>query len=74
MGIERNQYGFDGEITFNCDKCSNECHTDETAFDDALAVMKKEGWINRKDEHGEWEHICHPCIVKENTELKIVGA
>lgn len=60
MTIERNRWGFDGEITFECDSCGEEIHTDEADFQSALAVMKAEGWTSKKT-GADWEHICPDC-------------
>ena len=60
MAIERNRYGFDGEITFECDQCGEEIHTDEADFQTALNVMKAEGWQSKKV-GADWEHICPNC-------------
>lgn len=58
MSFERNLWGFDGEITFLCDSCGDENHTEDPDFTSALASIKKEGWIVRKDEDGDWVHFC----------------
>lgn len=60
MSIERNRWGFDGEITFVCDDCGEELHTDEAAFPVALSVLKKEQWANIKNK-GDYEHYCPAC-------------
>ena len=44
MSIERNRFGFDGEITFECDECGDELHTDTPDFTVALQVMRDNGW------------------------------
>lgn len=65
MAIERNRFGFDGEITFECDECGEEIHTDEADFHAALKVMKKEGWTNVQ-EKGDWNHYCPGCQEEED--------
>ena len=57
MSIERNLWGFDGEISFICDECGEEIHTEESAFDSALKHMKSYGWRCEKVD-GEWKHYC----------------
>lgn len=54
-----------GQLVFECDECgvthySGE-HADFTAF---LVEIKDEGWSIRKDEDGEWMHICPDCIAE----------
>lgn len=44
MSFERNRFGFDGEITFECDKCGQEIHTDLASFPDAKQAAKEYGW------------------------------
>jgi hypothetical protein len=60
MSIERNRFGFDGEISFECDACGNEYHAETASFEAALSKMKQEGWraVKRK---GDWEHLCPLC-------------
>ena len=65
MAIERNRFGFNGEITFECDSCGEEIHTDEADFQSALAVMKAEGWTSKKV-GGDWEHTCPGCAADES--------
>lgn len=60
MAIERNRWGFDGEITFECDQCGEEIHTEESDFHLALKKMKSEGWKSEKS-GGDWEHTCPGC-------------
>ena len=65
MSIERNRWGFDGEITFECDQCGEECNTEESDFHSALKKMKAEGWKAQKV-GGDWEHICPGCQDDDN--------
>jgi len=60
MSIERNRFGFDGEISFECDACGNELHTETANFDAARAKLKDDGWRTIK-RNGDWEHICPLC-------------
>ena len=57
MSIERNRWGFENEITFSCDECGKEEHTDTAIFDLALRHIREEGWSIRKD-GSEWMHFC----------------
>ena len=60
MAIQRNRYGFDGEVSFECDECGEELHTDQADFKDALIIMKSEGWRSVKGRH-DWHHVCGSC-------------
>lgn len=60
MSIHRNRFGFDGEITFECDECGEENHTDNSDFQSALAQIREDGWVSSK-EGGEWHHHCSDC-------------
>lgn len=60
MSIERNRFGFDDEISFECDVCGNELHTETANFDSAREKLRNEGWQTRK-RRGDWEHICPGC-------------
>jgi hypothetical protein len=76
MSLERNRWGFDGEITFVCDECGHEEHTDTASFDAAKDHIKAEGWSIRKD-GSEWMHFCgDECLKKwkENNSQHGVGA
>lgn len=57
MGIERGRFGFDGEITFECDECGEELHTDTPDFTVALQVLRDNGWKSCKL-GGDWMHYC----------------
>ncbi len=60
MSFERNKFGFDGEISFECDGCDEECHTDLDDFISALEYAKSEGWRAVK-EGSSWCHYCDIC-------------
>lgn len=60
MTIHRNRYGFDDEISFECDACGAELHTEQSGFDAAKEMAKREGWKIRKIV-GEWMHFCEGC-------------
>lgn len=64
MSLERNRWGFDGEITFSCDECNREEHTDTASFESALKHIKEYGWVTRKD-GSEWMHFCSPECLKK---------
>lgn len=64
MAIERNRWGFNGEITFECDDCGEEIHTGEEDFQTALKVMKAEGWKS-VNTNGEWHNLCPVCDDEE---------
>lgn len=49
-----------GEITFHCDECADFIETEETNFNEALAIMKREGWKVSKI-GPEWVHKCPAC-------------
>lgn len=61
MSIGRNRWGFDGEITFECDSCGEELHTDMVDFTSAKDMAKDNGWKNRKNTGDEWENLCPAC-------------
>lgn len=70
MAIERNRYGFDGEITFECDECGEELHTDTPDFDLAKVQLRDEGWATKRDRSG-WLNICPNCNeIDAQNELK----
>lgn len=58
--ILRNRWGFDNEISFECDECGEEYHTDTADFRSALESMKEEGWSNSYHA-GEYFHKCAFC-------------
>lgn len=61
MSVERNRMGFDGEISFSCDQCEDEeFHSDTADFQNAVALLKAEGWKIVKTCDG-YEHICPVC-------------
>ncbi len=66
MSIERGRWGFHGEITFECDECGEEIHTEESDFPTALSVMKKEGWKSLKGRDDDWGHLCPTCVEGDN--------
>lgn len=61
MSIERNRWGFDGEITFECDGCGEELHTETAAFETALQTLKAERWRAKKENNNDWAHYCPSC-------------
>lgn len=64
MSIERNRWGFDGEISFECDECGNELHTETANFDAALSKLRSERWQARR-RGGDWEHVCDVCLMRD---------
>jgi len=60
--IEKEFFGY----VIECDWCSNflNCDTYED-FRGAIDMAKDKGWKIRKDEDGEWIHICPVCAEKE---------
>lgn len=74
MSLERNRFGSDGEISFECDDCGVEHHSDTADFRDALHSMKSEGWLNVRDGRGDWNHYCGDACMqsaKRATEKRI---
>lgn len=53
-----------GKILFECDGCGEVLQTDTGDFTAALALMKSDGWSNRRLGRGEvadWNHYCPKC-------------
>ncbi len=48
------------EMTVWCDKCSASIDF-EGEWMECIEELKKEKWLIRRDEFGEWEHICPVC-------------
>ena len=59
--IEKNEirdWGWD----VDCDRCPYyENFPDIINFSDLIAELKRQGWKIRKNQDGEWEHICPSC-------------
>jgi hypothetical protein len=53
-----------GKILFECDSCDEVLDTETGDFDDARAMMQREGWKARKIA-GEWLHGCPHCGVPQ---------
>jgi hypothetical protein len=51
-----------GRILIECDSCDGVLDTETADFDEARALMKREGWHVRKVA-GEWLHGCPSCGV-----------
>lgn len=66
MSFERNLFGFDGELTFVCDECGEEHHTQTANFHEAVRLIKSEGWRVSKDKDDDWTHTCADCADPEN--------
>ncbi|MCV0384872.1 MAG: hypothetical protein K5821_00340 [Nitrobacter sp.] len=49
-----------GRILIECDSCDEVLDTETGEFDEALALMKREGWSVRKIAD-EWLHGCPSC-------------
>ena len=54
------------EYRVNCDKCSFYQDFEAFNFNDLRTQMIKSGWISRKNEKDEREHICFECKESEN--------
>ena len=52
--------GFDIE----CDKCGQAQNYDRTYFKDFMAEARQDGWVSKKDDAGEWTHLCPTCALK----------
>lgn len=51
-----------GLLVFECDSCGETLDTEKRDFDDARAVLKREGWRTTTPDDGEtWEHSCPGC-------------
>jgi hypothetical protein len=46
------------DLTFICDECGSEQATETDDFGVALARLREEGWVSRKDDDGDWCHYC----------------
>lgn len=58
MTVSRDGRG--GNLYFECDAqggCPNVCETHVRNFDDAIIILKEEGWTSRQ-ENGKWKHFC----------------
>lgn len=62
MSIQRNRFGHDGEITFECDGCGEELHTETADFQSAVKIKKQQGWGSKKDSDGDWFDVCPKCF------------
>lgn len=51
-----------GKIIFMCDVCGDTLETAERDFNEAKAMLDREGWKARKFA-GEWCHCCPKCGV-----------
>lgn len=60
MSLERNRFGFDGEITISCDDCGAEEHTETPVLTTAILIIKENGWRVIRGLDG-WEHRCPSC-------------
>lgn len=49
-----------GDITFECDDCSEILETSEDDWNTAWAMAKHDGWTSRKIAD-EWNHLCPDC-------------
>lgn len=49
-----------GKINFECDDCGEVLDSDTKDFDDAMGVLRAEGW--RSEKLGQdWSHYCPKC-------------
>lgn len=48
-------------VVFDCDGCSNDFDSDTNDSREAVAEVKKDGWIVRKA-GDDWEHYCPVCV------------
>ena len=59
--IEKEFFGF----VVECDSCSNYLNCDvEDDFKEAVDMAKDKGWKVKKDQEGDWVHICPVCASK----------
>jgi len=49
-----------GRIHFGCDQCADSIDTEETDFQEALAVARECGWTSEKGDD-QWCHYCGAC-------------
>ena len=49
-----------GKIFFECDDCEEVEETGTSNFDEAVEIMRGEGWSSRKIASG-WENLCRGC-------------
>jgi hypothetical protein len=66
MTLERQH----SRISFICDECGGSLETGTSEFDDALAILRDEGWQPRQ-RGGEWRHFCPDC--RTASEFEPVG-
>jgi hypothetical protein len=55
-----------GKIIFECDGCLETLETDTGYFEEALTILRREGWWATPVEGGDWEHKCPECNKYEN--------
>ena len=71
--IEKSEHFMDEDLIeyrISCDKCSFYDDFEVYDFADLIETMKRRGWISRKNEKDEWEHICFECKESENANSK----
>ena len=57
MTVER----YRGDIFFVCDECGDELDAYTSDFNEALEVLKMNGWEYVRGQDGEYEHYCPTC-------------
>jgi len=62
---------YDGYYTPFCDGCCVELPEQDT-FEDAVASIRRNGWVTVKDEYGDWLNFCPECA--EHYATKITSA
>lgn len=45
---------------FQCDVCECVCDTETRDWDEAIDVLKSEGWASKKGKT-DWQHFCARC-------------
>ena len=65
MSFERNRFGFNGEISFECYGCGSEHHSEISNFSAALENAKEFGWVFKKD-GSAWLHFCCSTCAQED--------
>ena len=52
-----------GDVTLNCDTCSDYIETEQNQLEEALEVAKTNGWHIMKIAN-DWKHVCPECYRK----------
>lgn len=63
-----------GKIAFECDGCADVLETHTINFEEALAIMREQEWLTRRDEAADcWRHYCSAGCLPAKKEGKRYG-